>query len=474
MKTYKLSSFFLAILLLWSTSCDDFGDLNVDPNEPSQAPPALLLTGAQTSVATVIGATLPTLYVQHLSETQYTTSSRYSEVNFDFNTWYTGPLANLDEIIRLNTDEATRSAAAASGSNNNQIAVARILKAYFYHFMTDRWGALPLSQALQGKDNFNPTYDMQDNIYSALFQELREATAQIDGGPGVSGDIIFDGNMDRWRAFANTIRMTMAIRISGVSPTLAQSEFESAVADGVITSDVMYQFLQNADNQNPWFGRFITRTDYAVSETMIDYLLNVSDPRIEAFAEPALATGTFVGMPYGIISAGDIENSSVSFITDNQINTQDAPLPIFTTAQVEFYLAEAAMNGWNIPGTAQEHYEVGIQASMQQWGVFDDAAFAAYIAQPDVAWSDANAMELIGEQKWVALYMQGYEAWAEWRRTGFPVLAPAPDALNNSGEIPRRHGYPTSESTLNKANYDAAVAMQGEDGVDTRLWWDMN
>lgn len=501
MKRNIYSAIFLFSMLLWSTGCDDFGDMNVDPNKPSRAQTSLLLTGALTSIDNVIGATTPVLYSQHLSETQYTESSRYGVVNFDFNGWYTGPLANLEEIIRINTDEATRDLATASGSNANQIAVARILKAYFFHFMTDRWGALPYFEALKGAENFSPAYNTQEEIYNDLFNELREAVAQMDNGAGVGGDILFGGNMNDWAKFANTLRMTMALRISEVDPSLAASEFADAVSGGVFDDeDVEFQFRNETNYQNPWYGRFITRTDYAVSEPLVNYMKATNDPRLPAYADPALSRlsapgyDKFVGMPYGIEAAGDIPNSDVSFMTSDILAGQDHPLYVFTEAQVRFGLAEGMIRGW-INGDAEQMYYDAIRASFETWDVLDVGEvaidlepyyglnqvvevdvidFEDFIDQPEVAWDPANAMEQIMTQKWVALYLQGYEAWAEWRRTGFPMLTPAPDAMNTSGLIPRRHGYPTSEFNLNEANYRAAVAAQGADELDTRLWWDVN
>jgi len=485
------------------SSCGEFGDMNVDPNNPSSAPTATLLTSSQASLSGLLGATTPVLYVQHLAETQYTEDSRYDVTQFDFNGWYTGPLINLQEIIRLNTDENTRDGASAYGSNANQIAVARIMKAYYFHTMTDRWGALPYSEALQGADDFAPAYDSQEDIYRSLLTELTEAAAQIDGGAGVAGDIIFGGNMAAWEGFANLLRANIALRMSDVDAATAQSQFEDAVADGILVEDITFNHLAETNYQNPWYGRFITRTDYAVSEAMIDQLIAFNDPRLPAYAAPALGTvvsktlttANYNGMPYGIDAAGDIPNQDVSFITPMIIYTQDAPQYIFSEAQIHFMLAEAAQNGWAVGGTAQGHYEMGIQASFEQWGVMDIGTYtypniaaitpaneasldvidyATYIAQPGVAWDAANAMDLIATQKWMALFMGGYEAWSEWRRLDAPALTPAVDALNQSGEIPVRHAYPGTESDINADNYAAAVAAQGDDVLDTRLWWDVN
>lgn len=490
----------LCTALLFSSACGDFGDMNVDPNRPTQPLTSALLTDAQRSMSSVIGAADPVLYVQHLSQTQYTEASRYQTVNFDFNAWYSGPLVNLQRIIELNTDEETRNNVLANGSNANQIAAARIMKAYYFHFMTDRWGMLPYSESLQGRQNFTPGYDTQEEIYNDLFKELREAVAMIDDGPGVAGDILFGGDMEQWARFANTLRMTMALRLSDVAPSVAETEFAAAYNGGVLEEDLAYPYLNETNNQNPWYERFITRTDYAVSEPLVDYMKELQDPRLPAYADPAVdliseeGYDVFKGMPYGIEAAGDIENSSISFMSSDIIANQDAPLYIYTRSQILFSVAEAIVRGW-VSGDAEQTYYDAIQASMEQWGVFgqtsvmkdmgqyhnvpttvevDIISFEEYIAQPQVAWSEANAIEKIQMQKWVALYLQGYEAWAEWRRTDLPSLAPAPDALNDSRRIPVRHAYPTSERDINTANYDEAVSTQGADNLDTPLWWDVD
>lgn len=461
----------MAGMMLFSTSCGEFGDINIDPNNTTSVAPETLLTNAMRNVSAVIGATTGVLYVQHMSETQYTESSLYQDVNFDFNGWYTGPLNDLQHIIDLNSSEETSSDAVQSGSNANQIAVARILKAYFFHFMTDRWGDLPYTAALKGREDFTPVYDTQETIYKDLLSELKAAVDQMDGGPGVEGDFMFGGDMDKWKEFANTLRMVIAIRMSNVDEALANTEFNAALSAGIISSDVMYPYLAETNNQNPWFGRFITRTDYSISEILADALRDLGDPRLDSYGDPAPNFGDVRGEPYGLLNGGAVPDADVSFPNSTYVRAQDAPIGVYTLAQTYFYRAEAASKGWTTED-AQAMYEAGIAASWAQWGVFDQTAFDAYIAQAGVAWDANNAMELIGQQKWFALFLQGYEAWAEWRRTGQPDLQPPADALNDSGEIPRRQAYPTSERDINSENYDAAVARQGEDGLDTRMWWD--
>lgn len=472
-KIFQIS--LITALTVVAVSCDDFGDINLDPNNTVSVAPETLLTNSLVSISSITGSATEVLYTQMMSETQYTDASRYVTVNFDFNGWYTGPLANLKHIIDLNTDEATSADALQSGSNANQIAVARILKAYFFHVMTDRWGPLPYTQSLQGRGNLEPAYDSQEAIYTDIIKELKEAVAQMDGGAGVKGDFVLGGDMAHWAKFANSVRAIAAMRMSNVAPQTAQTEFAAAVASGVILSDdesVYYPYLADANNQNPWFARFITRTDYAISSTLVDYMKPLDDPRLPVYADPAPNFGDVRGMPYGIDAAGDIPNDDVSFPGNPGVRGQDAPIAVITNAQMNFMLAEAAHRGW-ISGSAQSYYEAGIAASWRQWGVFDQAAYDAYIANPAVAWDANKAMELIGNQKWVALYLQGMEAWSEWRRTGYPTLTPAPDALSADGEIPRRFGYPTTERDLNATNYSSALQLLGgPDELNTKLWWD--
>lgn len=469
----------LLVALLATTACDkftDFGDINVSPNSPSVASTASLLTGALTNVGGTVTAIVPCLYMQQFGDVTYLEEGRYKTVNFSFAGFYTGPLNSLNTIIKLNTDADTKASAAANGSNANQIATARILKAFFYLNMTDRWGEIPYTQALQGKENYSPVFDTQQAIYTDLFKELKEAQAQFDGGATVKGDIMLAGNATKWKKFANSLRAIMALRLSKIDPAKGKTELVAAIADGIITANadnVTYKYLKDANYESPLYNNYVTgnRKDFAVSNIMIDYLVKTNDPRIAAYADKATSTLTYKGVPCGVSTASKAQD--VSLAAAAKVAAQDATVNVVTYSQMLFTLAEAAKLGWITTGTAKQYYEDAIKASMQQWGVYTtDAAFATYIAGADVAYTDAKALELIGTQKWVSLFYMGYEAWAEWRRTGFPTLAPAPKPLNPSGQIPRRMAYPTTEPTLNKVNYDAAIGRQGADTQDSRVWWD--
>ncbi|MEX0647638.1 MAG: SusD/RagB family nutrient-binding outer membrane lipoprotein [Balneolaceae bacterium] len=478
---------FVTMMTVLLVSCDDFGNINDDPNNPSQVRTELLLTNAQQSMSDVVGHVMGTLWVQYIGETQYTDAQEYRNPNASFNDWYTGPLQNLQTIIRLNSDEETRGDVLSGGSNANQIAVARILKAYFYQMMTDRWGMIPYSAALQGKDNFAPSYDTQSDIYEDIISELKAAVDQMDDGAGVRGDILFSGDMAQWALFANSLRARAALRLSDANATLAAAEFADAVDDGLVEEDVMYPYLADADNENPWYTRFRTRTDYAIHETIADYMKGLEDYRITVYANAApdedngddvVTFDEIVGMPF-LEDAGELPNAAISFpgsaigAGGPSVGVQSAPLPIITVAELNFAQAEAIERGW-ITGVAADYYYDGIEASWNQWGVYDDADFAAYIANTEVLYGTADWEERIGTQKWIALFPLGFEAWSEWRRLEYPALEPNPFASSTNPEIPLRFTYPSSESTINGANYEAAVNEQGEDSPYTKVWWDVD
>ncbi|SDL05293.1 Starch-binding associating with outer membrane [Catalinimonas alkaloidigena] len=494
----------LAAALVSLGACDQgFEELNIDPNKPSEVPTSYLFTQGERALVTQVFDPLTVAeyaihYPQYFSQTQYADITRYSTVESSFYPFYTGGLADMQEIIRLNTTEETMDAAAASGANVNQVAVARILKVWGFHNVTDMWGDIPYSQALLGREAFSPVYDPQSEIYPALIQELTEAAAQIDENqPGVVGDIIYGGDMAMWKLFANSLKLRLGMRMSEVAPDMAKTAVTEALSAGVFTSNddnAMYTYLSAQPNVNPYYNHFLTRTDFAVTNTMVDMLKAMDDPRLAIYADPIgvdvprdanefpVANPEYVGMIYGETDAvsGSIRNQEVSF-PGLATRAATAKSPILVYSEVLFNQAEAAARGWT-GGDAEALYEAAIRASMEQWNTLaaevgspyqvTAAEIDAYIASGDVAYDAANFEKSIGTQKWLALYMQGFEGWSEWRRLDYPDLKPAPAAPAGMG-IPRRRGYTETENSLNKANYDAAIARMGGNGLSTRMWWDV-
>lgn len=478
MKMKKITILFATVSMLYS--CNKFDDTNVSPALLTQASTKALLTNAEQSLSNQLlgntaAARLGALYVQHLAEGPYPGSSLYSDRNLNFSGWYTGPLYDLQTIINYNNDGAA--AANGNGSKNNQIAVARILKAYYFLNLTDIWGDIPYTDALKGKGAFTPKYDKQQDIYTALFKELTEAVAQInEAESAVVGDVLLNGNMAAWKRFANTIRMTMALRLSKVDAAKGKTEYAAAVAAGVLTSNaqnISYKFLStDPNNYNPWYNNYnvSNRNDYAISKTMTDYMEPKADPRLPIYAE-VLAGGVIKGLPYGRNAAVNIP-AAYSRIGEF-FKSQGAALALFNYPQVLFMQAEAAKLGYVAGGDAEAEakYKEAIKASWQMYGVFDQAKYDTYIARPEVAYASADGHKRILTEKWVHMYLNSWETWSDWRRTGFPTLTAAVDAVDSRG-IPYRLGYPPAEATLNGDNYKAAVTnMGGTDDNYGKMWW---
>jgi hypothetical protein len=336
-------------------------------------------------------------------------------------------------------------------------------------------------------------------------KELKEAAAQIDNGNGVTGDVLYGGNMENWKRFANSMRLLMALRLSKADGAKGKQEFTEALNGGVFTDNsqnAVYVHLAEAANQNYWYYvvNVQNRPWYWASKPIVDYMKPLNDPRLKIFAD-ANGSGDYNGVPYGLDgnAVGTIPNATVSFIGVH-VRTQNAPTYITTYAQVLLAVAEANKLGWLSGGDAdaQAKYNAAIEASVRQWNRIsfqayrdntdkqvervpysatdkgDTTGLAAYLAQPEVAYNGADAIRKIAYQRWLHLYMNGYEAWAEWRRTGYPALTPAP---NNGGmPIPRRQAYPLKEQNINGENYRVAISAQpllnGKDDLNGRVWWD--
>ncbi|WP_290791266.1 SusD/RagB family nutrient-binding outer membrane lipoprotein [Flavihumibacter sp. UBA7668] len=470
------------IITLGMAGCDkikDFEDTNTNPNGTPIPVTAALFTravaelGGREGGLAISAYTRPGYYAQYFSETQYPEASLYGVPQLEFTGNYSGFLNDLQNIIKQNTDEATKDVVTVSGSNANQIATARILKAYAFWTITDRWGDVPYSEALQG--NPLPKYDTQESIYADLLKEFGEAVDQFDNGLGMKGDIIFNGNNTRWQRFANSLRMQIALRMSKVYPNaggLAATEFNAALnhsAGSIETnSDNAKIDFPGGAYQNPWYVSYVvsSRIDDAISSTMTSTLDGYDDPRINDFG-----TST-TGFPYGLDRPNAVAVAPGWGLVLDGLSMSDAEdVIIMNAATVLFARAEAAERGWTSE-SASELYDEAITASMAQWG-YTGAAVTNYLSQTGVAFGDDDHLRKIGTQKWIAMYPDGMQAWAEWRRTGFPVLTPAEYATNTTKEIPRRFVYGTGEYGTNNAAVKEAVGrLDGGDTQDARMWWD--
>ncbi len=470
MKKMSKSIYTLLAAVVFLSSCKKFdGSINVDPNRPTKASGTQLIANSEMFLSEMSSSPYGVHYPQYLSNTSFPDNSRYTTINFNFYGWYTGPLANLESVLTSTLD-------ANEGPIVNQVAVAKILKAYIYWHMTDRWGDIPYSEALKGKENFTPKYDKQQDIYNSLFTLLDEANAAIVTG-NIKNDIMYNGDMTKWKKLANTIHLLMALRLSKVDPVKGAAEFNKAMNNGIMTANTdnfAYPHLADPANENYWYNSFtrLGRNWFAVSKPIVDYMQPLNDPRLPVYANKNTA-GNYVGLDYGLPGSTTVVINNFSLLGSG-LRLQNSSVYLVTYAQALFARAEAARLGWITGGdaVAKTNYESAITNSILQWTGSSTTA-GAYIAQPQVLYDPANAIQQIATQRWVHLFLNGYEAWAEWRRTGYPLLVAAPGA--NGNRIPRREAYPVQERANNAANYSAAVAAfpyGGADDLNARVWWD--
>lgn len=470
MKKNKLIYIIFIAVIVFS-GCKKFdGNMNIDPNKPSKASGTQLIANAELFLPDISSSPFGVHYPEYLSNTSFPDNSRYTTINFNFYSWYTGPLMNLETVLNSTLD-------ANEGPVVNQIAVAKILKAYFFWFLTDRWGDIPYSQALKSKDNFTPKYDKQQDIYNALFTLLDEANAAIVTG-NIKNDIMYGGDMTKWKKFGNTIHLLMALRLSKVDAVKGAAEFNKANNNGIMVDNAdnfKYQHLADPANENYWYNSFtrLGRNWFAVSKPIVDYMKPLDDPRLPIFANKN-TTGNYVGLDYGLPGSTTVVINNFSLL-GSTIRQQSSPVYLVTYAQALFAKAEAAKLGWIAGGdaTAQANYDLAIEQSIRQWNNNDITGLSLFKSHVEVQYNAATAIQQIATQRWVHLFLHGYEGWAEWRRTGYPVLVAAPGA--NGDKIPRREGYPVQERANNTTNYNAAVAAfpyGGADDLNARVWWD--
>lgn len=449
-------------------SCNKFDeDINTNPNLPSKASGTQLIANAALFLPGLSSSPQGEFFAQYLAETQYPGASLYPDGGTNFYGLYQGPLMNLQSVLN---SELTPT----DGPVENQRAVAKILKAYFFWHITDRWGDVPYSEALRGSEDFTPKYDRQQAIYDSIFKLLSEANAMIVPG-NITNDIIYNGDITKWQKLGNSIHMLAALRLSEVNETKASSEFNNALAAGVMTANsgnLVFKHLSNAQNQNYWYGQIEVqnREWWALTETLVDYMKPLDDPRLPVYGQQT-SGGEYVGLEFG--TTVGLPNTTGVSLLGTALFEQSSPVYLVTYPQVLFAMAEAAKRGW-IPGgdaVAQQHYEEAIRQSFLMW-TGSDSGHGAFIAQAGVAYVPADAIEQIAMQRYVHLFMHGYEAWAEWRRTGFPDNFVEPGGR----AVPLRNAYPPNEVFLNAENYEEAVQTQfgGNDEIYGKVWWDVD
>ncbi|GEO11191.1 SusD/RagB family nutrient-binding outer membrane lipoprotein [Segetibacter aerophilus] len=477
MKFRYLNILTVAFLLFTTSSCKkELAETNINPNTAQVAQPDYLLTAASKITADAYwGAdnnfNSSLLLVQHWAKIQYTEPDRYIFSNSSFvslwNTGYSQSITNLNTIIKL----------ADAQGNSNYKGVALVLRSWVFQLLTDAYGDIPYKQAGNIDQYLTPAYDTQKDVYFGLLDDLKTAQAALDpAGKALAGDVIYAGKIALWKKLANSLRLRIALRIADREPEKSKQVLAEIAAQGSgyisSNSEIAQLGYFDSPNQNPISAWFETRDDFRISKTLTDKLVQLNDPRLAVFASKTQATTPtgYVGIPNGL-TTGDANNLGFSKTSKpgTYIIASRAPAVIISYAEVLFDRAEAAARGLTGENAA-DLYTQAIRASFAQYSVAD-YDISAYLGQPATQFDAANYKKSIGEQKWIALYGQGLEAFAEWRRLDFPKLAPAVAGVLNN-QLPVRFIYPGTEQSLNKENYKNAVANQGADVLTTKLWFD--
>lgn len=409
--------------------------------------------------------------VQHWAMSTY-----QDEVNYDFTTraiperwWgrmYRDVLADLKESQRLVNENTTLSASVKA----NQLAMIDIMQVYTFQILVNTFGNIPYSDALDVNKLF-PKYDDAKTIYSDLLTRLAADISKLTpaGGGFLAGqDLIGGGSASKWILFANSLQVRMAMTIADEDNAKAKTLFEAANAKAIASSsdDLIFKYYGASPNTNPIWLDIVQsgRQDYVAAKPLVDYLMANSDPRLPLMYQTNSAGNYVGGIVGGVNTFASVSKPSA------KVSAPDFPAVIADYAEMEFYRAEAKERGYTVTGTAEEHYNNAIKASILSWGG-SVADATAYLAKPSVAYTTAAGTwkQKIGTQKWIALYNRPFEGWTELRRLDFPVLS-APVAFKSG--FPNRFTYPGNEQRLNGTNYTAAAAAIGTDKVETKIFWD--
>jgi hypothetical protein len=469
-----------------SSCTGDFDEINTNPNDPTNISPQFLLPYAiEASVDRYWGHRTrferlnldgAMLWMQYLARNIYSNEGDNYSISpaLHANNWkgfYNDGLVNFQRIVTLSGEGGRM-------PNTNYEGVALVMRSWVFSILTDSYGSIPYTEALKGtaKESIaSPVYDSQEMVYEGLLDDLKMANEKlVVGGPAIAGDILYSGDILKWKKFANSLRLRLANRQAAKKP--AQSR---AIMAEILSDPATYPvFSSNADNatlkhtatlpsNNEWHQVMIQdgRTDWNISQTLADKLNSLNDTRITVFAQPN-ASGQYTGIPNGLPDAIATTYLSTASKLGTYFIQPSTPSVIMTYAELQFTLAEAAFDG-DIPlEDAQSYFEKGIDGSFKQYELKVPEGYLDTVG--------AATKEKIMEQKWIALFGQGVEAWAEYRRTGLPVFpARDPRALfDNNGVLPTRLRYPSSEESLNGANMRAGVTYNGGDNdMVTKLWW---
>ncbi len=503
MKKNTISIIAIAALTLGASSCKKWLDVNDNPNIANNPDIALVLPSAQAAVASVMGTAFQingSFWAQHWTQSplanQYKLYDQYQVSSDNYNRpWrniYANGLYNFKYIANK---------AKADGKKQYE-AIAKLMQAYTFQVLTDAFGDIPFNDALKGSVadglNTSPKYDSQEKVYEGIVSLINEATALIDvtdaAHPGTD-DLVFGGDMSHWLEFANTLKLKVGMRLSEKDPAKAEAIIKSISGD-FLSASARVKYTNLGGSENPLYSEMVglsRTTNIFSSKTCVDSMNAIGHPLVYLFYHP-LGNGSVVGLPQG-----DFANSTSATgksiggygvgADPNDTRSAAAPVVFMSVAESDYLQAEAIARGW-LTGDEYGLFNAALRAGIADYS----ADIATLVAEEYIdltAYGNADAdindycdsiafytypagaiaqdrIAAIINQKWMMMSgNQGFEAWTEWRRTGYPVLKPSIASLLGAGKFPARFVYPTDEINLNK-NYP------GTKLIDQKVWWDAN
>jgi hypothetical protein len=485
MNTLNIKYKMLCILMLaviGGSGCKKFLDTNENPNMVTSTKPELSLPVAMAAISHELGNPLQIhggiwaqYWTQNTRSSQYRSLEDYAVTSPTFDRpWrliYSDCLQDLQEIFNYySTHENYKQYA----------AIAYIMKAYTYHVATDAWGDIPMTEAINPAIS-SPHYTPQQQIYDSIIENINKGISLIDVNAALkpkTDDLIFQGDMAQWLRFANTFKLRVYLRMSEVAPQKASAGIATLNGAQFLENDAKISYSTTGGNQNPLFSEILGLTrvqNLVASETSVKFFRDNKDPRADVFYTRFKkgAIDSIIGL-----QQGDYNNSSDTFSFPSPAvgglgeddNSANAPVKFISAAESYFLQAEAVTRGWlTSTMSAKTLFETGIRASFKSYNV---PGVDNYIATAPAAQWPAGATQRIRAiiiQKWAAMNgNQSFEAWTEWRRTGYPdFFTVSVESTLAAGKMPVRILYPSTESTTN-LNYP------GQKLIDVPVWWDVN
>lgn len=476
--------------ILFTSCTKDFKEVNTNPNTLPETRPELLLESAIYSVRNA-NQTREHRLVHEMMQVHVTVVNsdeihryiiRPSESDYMWNSWYL-QLTNFKDAYENAKKLVTLPNQAY---NYSYMAMARIMETWVSSLLTDTYGNVPYTEANRGRtDNiFQPKFDDQKSIYDSMFVRLEEANTLLALNNAIPAaltarDPLFAGDLAKWRRFGNSLYLRLLLRASDRPESNATAKIQQMLQTSPATYPIMTSNAESAiirfTTTTPFVSAFNTYRDYdfngenGLSEFFINTLNTWGDPRLTKWA--STVASAYVGIPSGYLPGNQQERQSYYLPA-----LKNEPLTgnILSYAEVQFMLAEAAVKGYANAANAKTYYENGVTNAITNWGL---TVPAGHLTKPSIIWVDAETtaqkMEKIITQKYFTFFFTDFQSWFEYRRTGYPNLPIGPGAQNN-GKLPTRLVYPVSVQSLNRANYQAAVAAMGADDMLTRVWWDIN